>query len=99
VRRVRAAGIALPIEVEAQSLAQVDDALTAAADVIMLDNFDDEMTREAIARIGGRARVELSGNMTIARVARLAHAGADDISVGAITHSAPAADISFEIDA
>jgi nicotinate-nucleotide pyrophosphorylase (carboxylating) len=43
--------------------------------------------------------VELSGNMTIARVARLAHAGADDISVGAITHSAPAADISFEIDA
>jgi nicotinate-nucleotide pyrophosphorylase (carboxylating) len=99
VRRVRAAGITLPIEVEAQSLAQVDDALTAAADVIMLDNFDDEMTREAIARIGGRARVELSGNMTIARVARLAHAGADDISVGAITHSAPAADISFEIDA
>jgi nicotinate-nucleotide pyrophosphorylase (carboxylating) len=98
VRHVRAAGITLPIEVEAQSLAQVDDALAAAADVIMLDNFDDEMTRVAVERIAGRARVELSGNMTIERVARLAGSGADDISVGALTHSAPAADISFEID-
>jgi nicotinate-nucleotide pyrophosphorylase (carboxylating) len=98
VQHVRAAGVTLPIEVEAQSLAQVDDALAAGVDVIMLDNFDDDMTREAVARIAGRARVELSGNMTIERVARLADCGADDISVGAITHSAPAADISFEID-
>lgn len=98
VQHVRAAGITLPIEVEAQSLAQVDDALAAGADVIMLDNFDDDMTRVAVDRIAGRARVELSGNMTLARVARLADCGADDISIGALTHSAPAADISFEID-
>ncbi len=99
VQHVRAVGITLPIEVEAQSLAQVDDALAAGADVIMLDNFDDDATRAAVERIAGRARVELSGNMTIERVARLADCGADDVSVGAITHSAPAADISLEIDA
>lgn len=98
VRRVRGAGTSLPIEVEAQTLDEVDDAIAAGADVIMLDNLDDAATREAIRRIAGRARVELSGNMTLARVAALARTGADDISVGAITHSAPAADISFEID-
>jgi len=95
--RSKAAG-AMPIEVETQSLAQVADAIAAGADVIMLDNMDDEMTATAIARIAGRARIELSGNMTLDRVRRLATWGADDISVGALTHSAPAADISFEID-
>jgi nicotinate-nucleotide pyrophosphorylase (carboxylating) len=64
----------------------------------MLDNLDDAATEEAISRIAGRARIELSGNMTLERVARLAESGADEISVGALTHSAPAADISFEID-
>lgn len=100
VARVRrsAAARGLTIEVEAQTLAQVDDAIASAAEVIMLDNMDDATTAEAIARIAGRARIELSGNMTLDRVRRLASSGADDVSVGALTHSAPAADISFEID-
>jgi nicotinate-nucleotide pyrophosphorylase (carboxylating) len=99
VRRVRgSAARAMPIEVEAQTLAQVDDALAAGASVIMLDNMDDGTTAAAIARIARRARIELSGNMTLERVRRLASSGADDVSVGALTHSAPAADISFEID-
>jgi nicotinate-nucleotide pyrophosphorylase (carboxylating) len=98
VRRARASGPALPVEVETQSLAEVDAALDAGADIIMLDNLDDETTRQAIARIAGRARVELSGGMTVARVRTLADCGADWVSVGAITHSAPAADISLEIE-
>lgn len=97
VERVRDAGVAGPIEVETQSLDQVDDAMAAGADIIMLDNMDDAMTAEAVARIAGRARVELSGNMTIERVRRLASSGADCVSIGALTHSAPAADISLEI--
>lgn len=99
VRLVRgSAAAAMPIEVEAQTPAQVDDALAAGADVILLDNMDDVTTAAAIARIAGRARIELSGNMTVDRVRRLASSGADDVSVGVLTHSAPAADISFEID-
>lgn len=97
VRRVRQVAGKRPVEVETQSLEQVDDALAAGADIIMLDNLDDRTTREAIARIAGRARIELSGNMSLARVRALADAGADVVSVGALTHSAPAADISLEI--
>lgn len=97
VALARAGAPGLPIEVEAQSLAEVDEAVAAGADIVMLDNFDDALTREAIARIAGRARIELSGNMTLERVARLADCGADYVSVGALTHSAPAADISLEI--
>jgi nicotinate-nucleotide pyrophosphorylase (carboxylating) len=88
----------LPVEVETQTTEQVDEAVAAGADLIMLDNLDDERTRAAIARIGGRARVELSGNMTLDRVRRLSDCGADFISVGALTHSAPAADISLELE-
>jgi nicotinate-nucleotide pyrophosphorylase (carboxylating) len=98
VARARAAGPALPVEVETESLAEVDAALDAGADIIMLDNLDDETMRRAIARIAGRARVELSGRMTVERVRGLADSGADWVSVGAITHSAPAADISLEIE-
>jgi nicotinate-nucleotide pyrophosphorylase (carboxylating) len=97
VERVRASGSSLPIEVEAQSAADVDAALAAGADVIMLDNFDDEATRAAVAHIGRRARVELSGAMTLERVRALAASGADEISVGALTHSPQAADISLEL--
>jgi nicotinate-nucleotide pyrophosphorylase (carboxylating) len=98
VRRVRATNTLLPIEVEAQTLDEVDDAIAAGADTIMLDNFTDEQTWTAVARIGGRARIELSGNMSIERVRALAACGADFVSIGAMTHSAPAADISLEIE-
>jgi nicotinate-nucleotide pyrophosphorylase (carboxylating) len=98
VRRVRAAGAAGPIEVEAQDLAEVDAAIAAGADTIMLDNLDDDLTREAITRIGGRARVEVSGGVTLERMPVLVELGADCISVGALTHSAPAADMGMEVE-
>lgn len=85
------------IEVEVDTLAQLDLALQARADIILLDNFSDTDTMVAIERARGKALIELSGNMTLERVARLSGFGADVISVGALTHSAPAADISLEI--
>lgn len=85
------------IEVEVGSLEQVEQALAAAADVIMLDNFELGEIRKAVALVAGRALIEVSGNVTIERVADLARAGADIISVGALTHSAPAVDISLGI--
>jgi nicotinate-nucleotide pyrophosphorylase (carboxylating) len=97
LKKVRKAGVKVPIEVEVESLEEVDQAIEGKADVIMLDNMDDAMVREAVARIQGCARVELSGGITIERMHTLASLGADCVSVGAITHSAPAADISFEI--
>jgi len=98
VRRVRATGSRLPIEVEAQSLEDVDAALRAKVDVIMLDNLDDDELSLAIHQIARGARVEISGGVTLDRLHALADLGADDISVGAITHSAPASDISLEIE-
>jgi nicotinate-nucleotide pyrophosphorylase (carboxylating) len=96
VDRVRAAGVALPIEVEAQSIDDVDAALAAGADIVMLDNLDDSEMLQAIERIAGRARVEISGGVTLDRMPTLAALGADCVSIGALTHSAPAADISLE---
>jgi nicotinate-nucleotide pyrophosphorylase (carboxylating) len=98
IRLVRATGTALPIEVEVQSAEELDAAIEARADIIMLDNFDDGAVQGAVARIAGRARIELSGGMTLARVRSLASSGADYVSVGAITHSVVAADISLEVE-
>jgi nicotinate-nucleotide pyrophosphorylase (carboxylating) len=98
VRRVRGTGVTMPIEVEAQSLDDVDRAIAAGADTIMLDNLDDEAMREAVRRIDGRARVEISGGVTLDRMPALAALGADCVSIGALTHSAPAADISIEME-
>ena len=97
VKRVRASGTSMPIEVEAQSLSEVDDALTAGADVIMLDNLTDAEMRDAVARVAGRAKIEISGGVTLERIPALVTIGADVVSVGALTHSAPAADISMEM--
>ncbi len=99
VRRVRARGASLPIEVETQSLRDVHDAIASGADVIMLDNLSDDEMRQAVRIIDGRARVEISGGVTLERIPALAAIGADCVSVGALTHSAPAADISLEMDA
>jgi nicotinate-nucleotide pyrophosphorylase (carboxylating) len=98
IGRMRAAGQEMPIEVEAQSLEDVDAAIAARADVILLDNLTTEQIREAVRRIGGRAKVELSGGVTLQRIPELATTGADYVSIGALTHSAPAADISFELE-
>lgn len=99
IRRTKAAGSRLPIEVEAQSLDDVDAAIEAAADIILLDNLSTGQIREAVARIAGRARVEISGGVTLDRMVALRETGADYVSVGALTHSAPAADLSLEIEA
>jgi nicotinate-nucleotide pyrophosphorylase (carboxylating) len=98
IARMKAAGQEMPIEVEAQSLQDVDAAIAARADVILLDNLSIIEIREAVARIGGRAKIELSGGVTLDRIPQLAQTGADYVSIGALTHSAPAADISFELE-
>ena len=97
VARARAAGRGLPVEVEAQSLAEVDEALAAGADVVLIDNLSNEQTGEALARCRGRARTEVSGGVTLARLPVLAGLSPTSVSVGALTHSAAAVDISFEM--
>jgi nicotinate-nucleotide pyrophosphorylase (carboxylating) len=89
---------ALRVEVEVTSLAELDEALDAGADVVMLDNFRPADVQEAVARAKGRATVEVSGGVTLERIADLARLGVDVVSVGALTHSAPAADISLELE-
>lgn len=85
------------IEVEVESLAQLDEALNAGAEIVMLDNFDMAALGEAVKRARGRALVEVSGGLTLERIKDLADAGVDVASIGALTHSAPAADISLDI--
>ncbi len=98
VAQMKAAGLEMPIEIEAQSLDQVDEAIAAGADIILLDNLSIEEVRASVRRIGGRAKVEISGGVTLDRMPELAATGADYVSVGALTHSAPAADLSFELE-
>jgi nicotinate-nucleotide pyrophosphorylase (carboxylating) len=86
------------IEVEVTTFVQLDEALAAGAEIVMLDNFDDSQVAQALARVSKRAEVEISGGMTLDRVAALGQLDVDIISVGALTHSAPAADISLELD-
>lgn len=88
----------LKIEVETAQLSEVREALAAGADIIMLDNMDDETMAEAVRIVGGRALVEASGGMSLERVRAVAELGVDLISVGKLTHSAPAIDISLELE-
>jgi nicotinate-nucleotide pyrophosphorylase (carboxylating) len=87
----------LRVIVEAQTPAEVREALAGAADVILLDNMPVSMVREAAALIKGRALVEVSGGVTLRTAREFAAAGADFISIGALTHSAPAADLSLDL--
>ncbi len=87
----------LPVEIEVRSFAELDEALAAGADHILLDNFTPERLRDAVAHIAGRAKVEASGGITLDTVRAFAEAGADFVSAGALTHSARAADISFRL--
>jgi nicotinate-nucleotide pyrophosphorylase (carboxylating) len=96
--RMKAARREMPIEVEAQSLADVAAAVAAGADIILLDNLSNDQIRQAMQKIGGRAQVEISGGVTLERIPELARTGADYVSVGALTHSARAADLSFELE-
>jgi nicotinate-nucleotide pyrophosphorylase (carboxylating) len=85
----------MPIIVEAESLSQVQQALAAKADIILLDNMSPSQVRQAVRLIKGRAMVEVSGGMTLQNVRPMAAAGADRISIGALTHSAPAVPFSL----
>jgi nicotinate-nucleotide pyrophosphorylase (carboxylating) len=86
------------IEVEVQSLDELAHALTARADVILLDNFELDDLAEAVRRSEGRAILEASGGVRLDRIAQIAATGVDVISVGALTHSAPAADIALDLE-
>ena len=93
--RTRRPGV--PIEIEAETLAQVGDALAARAEMILVDNMSTADIRAAVVLVAGRAKIEISGGVSLERIPELALTGADFVSVGALTHSAPAIDISFEI--
>jgi nicotinate-nucleotide pyrophosphorylase (carboxylating) len=98
VARARAHRPGMTVEIEAERLDQVDEALAAGAETILVDNMSTPDIREAVARARGRAKIEISGGVTLDRIPELASTGADFVSVGALTHSAPAVDISFEIE-
>lgn len=98
VARCRAHRPNVTIEVEAQTLDEVDEALDAGADIVLADNMDLDGFRETVRRARGRAKVEISGGVTLDRIPALATTGADFASAGGLTHSAPAIDISFEIE-
>jgi nicotinate-nucleotide pyrophosphorylase (carboxylating) len=99
VRRARSRGNAmLRVEVEVVDLAGLAEAISAGADIVLLDNMDDSTMAEAVRQSAGRVLLEASGNMTLERLPRAAATGVDFVSMGALTHSAKAADISFEIE-
>lgn len=87
----------LPVEVECDTLEQVSQALDAGADAILLDNMTPDGLRAAVALAGGRARLEASGGITLENVRAIAETGVDEISVGALTHSARSIDVSLEL--
>lgn len=87
------------VEVEAETLEGAEAAVQAGADAVLLDNMTPDMVREAVRRFGGRVLLEASGGITLENVAGYAETGVHAVSVGALTHSAPALDISFELDA
>ncbi|HIX47187.1 MAG TPA: carboxylating nicotinate-nucleotide diphosphorylase, partial [Candidatus Borkfalkia faecigallinarum] len=84
------------IEVEAESVDMALEAVEAGADIVMLDNMSHDAMKEAVRAIGGRALVEISGNVTAENAARLKDIGADIVSCGALTHSAPILDVSLK---
>lgn len=88
----------IKIEVETTTLAQVQEAIDVKADIIMLDNMDIETMRKGVEMIAGRAKIEASGNITLERLREIAATGVDFISVGALTHSVKALDISQRIE-
>lgn len=96
VARARAAYPQLKVEVEADNLTQVAQAVEAGADIILLDNMTNEMMREAVQSVQGRALLEASGGVNLKTVRGKAETGVDFISVGALTHSAPSVDIGLD---
>lgn len=98
VRRARAAAPGLPLEVECRTLEEVDEALAAGAPWILLDNMTVEQLRAAVEHVAGRAELEASGGVTLETLAEIASTGVQFVSVGALTHSAPALDLSLILE-
>lgn len=98
VQRVRRACPRLKVEVEADTLEQVRQAAEAGADFVLLDNMSPVTLRKAVALVQGRALTEASGGVTLKTVRAIANAGVDFISVGALTHSAPAVDVALDFE-
>jgi nicotinate-nucleotide pyrophosphorylase (carboxylating) len=86
------------IECEVDSLAQLDEAIAAGADIVLLDNLSTAAIEEAVRRTAGRVLLEASGGVTLARIGELARAGVDAISVGALTHSVTSADVGLDFE-
>ena len=95
IARTRSSG--LPVEVEVETLEELDEALANGADTILLDNPTARLVRDAIVRVGDPERLEISGGVSLETVQSLVEAGARVISVGRITHSAPSLDLSLEV--
>ncbi len=98
IERAKRHSYTCKVECEVDTLAQLDEALAAGADIILLDNMDTSTVAEAVRRTAGRALLEASGGITLARVTDLADVGVDTISVGALTHSVRAADIGLDFE-
>jgi nicotinate-nucleotide pyrophosphorylase (carboxylating) len=98
VRKALAHAPGVPLEVECQTLEEVDEALDAGAPLILLDNMTVEQLRAAVQRVAGRAELEASGGVTLETLREIAGTGVDLISVGALTHSAPALDLSLNLE-
>ena len=96
VRRARAANTGLQIQVEVDEVAQIEPALAAGAERLLLDNMDNERLREAVALVAGRVPLEASGGVNLQSIRGIAETGVDFISVGRITQSAPAVDIGLD---
>ncbi len=97
VAQARATAARVPVEVEVETLSQVDEAIDAGADILLLDNFDFDGLRAAVARNAGSAQLEASGNVSLDNIADIAATGVDFISVGAITKHVRAVDLSMRI--
>jgi nicotinate-nucleotide pyrophosphorylase (carboxylating) len=87
----------VPVEIEVDNVAGAVEAVEAGARLILLDNFSVDQVRQAVAAVGGRARLEVSGGLTLESARVYAETGVDYLSVGAITHSAPILDIAFDL--
>jgi len=98
IRRARAASPGLAVAVEVSTLAELSLALAERAEAVLLDNMDDATMRAAVELARGRACIEVSGGVTLQRVRAIAELGVDRISVGRLTHSAPSADLSLEVE-
>jgi len=98
VRRIRQRYPGIPVEVEVESEAELDDVLAGGPDWVLLDNMAPEQLKHCVARCAGRCRLEASGGITLENVAEVAASGVDAISLGCLTHSARAIDLSLELE-